>query len=401
MQYAVDNGMLDLAYVQEKIKMSKREELLNKHPYKIWKGTDGRWHTYLPNEKKGRIPRKRNTLEEIQQVVVDYWKQEEENPTIEEVFNEWNDRRLNLKKISGSTHARYRETYIRHFKEFGEKRIKTVTEDQIEDFLEEEIAEKELTAKGFAGLKLITKGMLKRAKKRKLIDFNVEQLFQEMDLSDTEFRKNVKEDWEEVYTEEETPIIMDYLINHLDVQNLAILLMFVTGLRVGEVSVLKNDVINKNTIRVQRTESKYRNSNGEWISEVKEFPKTEAGVRTVVIPDDYLWIIRKAKQLNPFSEWLFTNSEGGRLTAQAIRNRLKRVCKKVGMRPKSPHKIRKTYCSILLDNDIDRALITRQVGHTDISCTENFYHRNRRNSKRVSEILSNVPEFKNPSSHAN
>ena len=120
--------MLNLAYVQEQIEMSKRKELLNKHPYKIWEGTDGKWHTYLPERKKGRIPRKRNTLEEIQQVVVDYWKQQEENPTIEEIFNEWNDRRLELEKISPSTHLRYKLDFKRYYEEMGKKRINSITE---------------------------------------------------------------------------------------------------------------------------------------------------------------------------------------------------------------------------------------------------------------------------------
>ena len=44
---------------------------------------------------------------------------------------------------------------------------------------------------------------------------------------------------------------------------------------------------------------------------------------------------------------------------------------------KSPHKIRKTYGSILLDNHIDNKLIIEQMGRTDIRCTEEHYHRNR------------------------
>ena len=55
LKYAVENGMIDTALVQEKIEMQKREELLNKHPYKIYQGKDGKWYTYLPDKKNGRI----------------------------------------------------------------------------------------------------------------------------------------------------------------------------------------------------------------------------------------------------------------------------------------------------------------------------------------------------------
>ena len=47
LKYAVENGMINTALVQEKIEMQKREELLNKHPYKIYQGKDGKWYTYL------------------------------------------------------------------------------------------------------------------------------------------------------------------------------------------------------------------------------------------------------------------------------------------------------------------------------------------------------------------
>ena len=45
--------------------------------------------------------------------------------------------------------------------------------------------------------------------------------------------------------------------------------------------------------------------------------------------------------------------------------------------PKSPHKARRTYGSILLDNNVDERMVTDLRGHTDIRCTEGYYHKNR------------------------
>ena len=50
--------MINVSDVQEQVEMNKREEILEKHPYDIWKGKDGNWHTYLPDKEKGRIPKK-------------------------------------------------------------------------------------------------------------------------------------------------------------------------------------------------------------------------------------------------------------------------------------------------------------------------------------------------------
>ena len=108
LRFIINNGMIDISDVQDSMEAMKREELLKRHPYKIWQGKEGKWYTYLPDEKKGRVQRERNTQREIENLVIRYWKTQEENPKITEVFEEWNDRRLELKKISDATHLRNR-----------------------------------------------------------------------------------------------------------------------------------------------------------------------------------------------------------------------------------------------------------------------------------------------------
>lgn len=393
MQYAVENGMIDLAYVQEQIEMNKRKELLAKHPYRIWEGKDGKWRTYLPDKEKNRKLVKRNTEQSIEDAVAEYWKEQLENPTIREVFTEWNDRRLELKKISDPTHLRNEQIFNRHFSEFGKRKIKSVDQEDIEEFLEEQIPEYNLTSKAFSNLKTITRGFLKRARKRKLIDFNVEELFQEMDVSDSDFHKVIHEDYEEVFDEDEMPKIMEYLIDHPDMSNIAILLMFVTGARIGEVVALKHSDFDGCTFKIRRTETRYK-KDGKYICEVKNFPKSHAGVRTAIIPYEYAWIAEKIRHINPFEEYIFVK-DGKRVSTHSVRMRLRRVCDKLKIYRKSPHKIRKTYGTILLDNHIDQQLIIGQMGHTNILCTENHYHRNRKGIKKKSIIISSIPEFQN------
>ncbi len=50
--------------------------------------------------------------------------------------------------------------------------------------------------------------------------------------------------------------------------------------------------------------------------------------------------------------------------------------------------------SILLDNNVDERMVIDLMGHTDIKCTEGYYHKNRRSIDRKKEILSNIPDFK-------
>lgn len=394
LKYALNNGMIDLAYVQEQIEMNKRKELLEKHPYKIWEGKDNKWYTYLPDKEKGRVLKKRNTRIETENIIIEYWKQESENPSIKEVFSEWNDRRLDLEKISQATHLRNIQIFERHYKELKNKKIKSITSEEIGDFLEEQIPKFKLTAKGFSNLKTITRGFFKRAKKLKLIDFNIEDVFSDMDLSEAAFKRVVKADCEEVFDEKEFKIIEEYLRNNPDIINLGILLLFYTGLRVGELVALKWSDVNESYIKISRTETRYVNSDGVYVYEIKESPKTNAGFRDVIVPKDYAWILNKIRLLNPFSEYIFENKKQIRIHTSQVRKRLYYICKKLNIYQKSPHKIRKTYCSILLDNHIDQSLIISQVGHTNIFTTENYYHRNRKNNMEREAIISNLPELK-------
>jgi len=394
LKYAVANGMIDLSYVQEQIEMNKRKELLVKHPYKIWEGKNGKWYTYLPDEKKGRVQKERKSQKDVEDLVISYWKDQMENPTIIEMFNEWNDRRLELNKISKATHLRNIQIFNRHYKEFGRRKIKSVSNNDFGDFLEEQISKEKLTAKAFSNLKTITRGLLKQAKKKKLILFNIEELFQDIDTSEKNFKRTIKEDYEEVFSEEEMPVMIDYLKNNLDAKNIGILLMFATGIRVGELVALKHEVFDGNTFKVRRTETRFMGEDGKYVYSIKEFPKSQAGVRTVVIPDDYTWLCSKIKMLNPFGEYVFTDEKGKRLTTNCIRRRQERNCKKLGIYRKSPHKIRKTYGTILLDHNVDNRLIMEQMGHTDIACTENHYHRNRRSIETKRRIISSIPEFR-------
>lgn len=393
LRIALDDGIIDLALIREQIEMSKRKILLEKHPYKIWQGNDGKWYVKLPDEKKGRIQRKRNTKKEIEDLVIQYQKDREENPTINEVFTEWNDRRLAMSKISAATHLRNQQIFDRHYKDFGRRKIGSVSEDEFADFLEEQIPEYNLTAKAFSNLKTVTRGFLKRAKKRKLIQFNVENFLNELDVSDNEFKRVVKNDSDEVFTEDEFPVLMQYLMNNLDIQNLGILLMLVSGIRVGELVALKyEDFIGTTAFEIKRTETRWKDEDGDYHYTIKDSPKTEAGFRKVVIPEAYSWIFTELRKVNPFGEYVMMKN-GERLRTPSIRMRQYHVCEKLGIKRKSPHKSRKTYASILLDNQINEEMVISLMGHTDVTVTRQFYQKDRKNIDTKTKVLSSIPEF--------
>ena len=399
LKYALENGMIDLSHIQEQKEMNERNEILNQYEESIWEASDGYYKIRIFDSsiKKKRMI-KRRSRKDLEDAIIEIHMKSIENPTFMEVYEEWIDRRVELGKISISTKQRNQQVYNRHFKEFGKRSIKEMEPDELSSFLEEQISQEKLTAKAFSNLKSITKGTLRWAKRRKLIDWNIEELFYDLDISDREFKKIIKEDNEEVFTDEEMGRIIEYMKNNLDLLNLGLLLTFATGIRIGELSALKWEdwVYDKNgdsasIIKIRRTETRYYEDH-VGIFTIKDFPKTAAGIRNVVLPSNCVWIIKRIREMTAFGEFMFVQ-DNERLHTYSFRNRLKTLCKKTGCVLKSPHKIRKTYCSILLDHSLDAQTVISQMGHTDITCSENFYHRDRKTLAKKQEIMDNIPEL--------
>lgn len=393
LKFAIDNGIIDLASIQKQVEMKEREKYLNMHPYKIWQGIDGKWRTYFIKD-GGRKLKKLSSQKALEDFVINYWKENEDSPTFGEMFNAWNNHRLEIKSISPATYTRNKCIFKRFCNDISNIRISSFTEDYLIDFLEKQPSKYNLKAKAFSGLKGLFRGVFKYAKRRKYTTIDIESVLNSAELSELKFFKEIKEDNEEVFTEDETYVFLQYLVDHQDTTNLCLLLMFVTGIRVGEATTLKNEDIQDGYINIRRTQTTYYDSDGKIVHDVKDFPKTNAGWRSVVIPESYLWILNKIKKLNPYGEYVFLKNNGERLTTSSVRTRLDTINKNLGITSKSTHKIRKTYATILLDYGIDKQLVKQQMGHSQISLTENVYHRNRKTIDRKREILSEIPDFR-------
>ena len=170
--------------------------------------------------------------------------------------------------------------------------------------------------------------------------------------------------------------------------------MLLSGIRVGELVTLSfNDFDNNTCFHVGHTETRYK-VDGKNHFEIADLPKTEKGIRRVFIPEDYSWIIGKLRTQLPFAHYICTNEEGERMNTECIRKRLYRCCDKAGISRKSPHKGRKTFCSIILDAGFDKNLVESLMGHTDISISERHYHFDRKSEKEKQEKINNLLEFK-------
>jgi integrase len=390
----VDNDIIDIPHINQLIEMNDRKEKLHNHPYSIWQGKNGYWYTYITGDNGKRVQKKRSTRKGIEDAIVKFHAENDNNPTFLEEFNAWNDRRFKIQRISGATYLR-NISFAKHLGKLANRKIKNIAPKDIVSFLEEQISKQHLTSKAFSGFKGIIRGTLKHAKREGLFLFNVDEVLGDLDVSEREFKKNVQEDYEEVYDETETKTMVSYLNSHLDDMNEAILLTFMTGLRVGELTSLKHEDLDPDgiQIKVRRTESRTKDANGQVVFFVKDYPKTKAGLRAVVVPEQYQWLVKKLYKESENKEYVFMRPDNTRMNTASIRRRLRNICDKLNIYQKSPHKIRKTYGTILMDSGVDLKFITDQMGHEDIGISEKYYHRNRKTVDRKSKILSGIKDF--------
>lgn len=375
MKYLIDHGIIDLSRIQEQIAMDKRNELLKKHPYKIWQGKNGKWYTYLPNAEKGRVLKKRSSRAELEKDIIGYLKKMEVI-TFDILFHEWIDTKLEYGDIKKQTYDRYEADYIRFFpgSDISKKDFRQITEMDLEHFIKTSIHDQELTRKSYSGLRLIIMGTFKYAIKHGYTKISISQFFGDLDLSKRIFRQKNIDKGKEIFTSKEMALLEDFVYGSPpSIINYGILLTFQTGLRVGELSALRHADVSDNILNVSKTEVRYLDGNGNYVYDVQDTAKTAAGNRDVILNSKAMGLVKKIQELNPGGEYLFMK-DGERIKEKTFGHRLGVICKKVGIEKRSMHKARKTCATNMINKGVDESLVISQLGHTDIKCTKGYYY---------------------------
>lgn len=183
---------------------------------------------------------------------------------------------------------------------------------------------------------------------------------------------------------------------------LALILLFYTGMRIGEVVALKREDIEGMYVHINRAEVEVSDQvNPTRFVQVGhmvvDYAKTSAAHRDVYLSQGGREVIDVVSELaerrcsadvlgaNPDAGYLFMNGNK-RCNVDAVTYRLKKYCKILGIPFRSTHKIRKTYVSKLIDGGINIDAIREQIGHEDEETTYRCYCFNRK-TKAETNIL--------------
>lgn len=156
--------------------------------------------------------------------------------------------------------------------------------------------------------------------------------------------------------------------SNLGLRDLAILeLLYATGLRVSELIYLKIDDINMENCMLKCL--------GKGSKE-RIIPFGSKAYQSLRL---YLDKVRQKLVKNPNGDILFLNSRGERLSRQGIFYLIKKYVRKARIEKKiTPHTLRHTLATHLLENGADLRSVQEMLGHSDISTTQIYTHVSRK-----------------------
>lgn len=392
--YAVKNGIIDVADVQKQIKMKKNEELLAMHTYKIYQGKDGNWYTYLPDKEKGRKKIKRLSQQGLNKAVIDYYKAQQEKPkTFNDMYYHW--RNVQDVTVSHNTTKKYDTDYKRYFEdtEFSKKEIVNITEEDVKVFLCSTIKKLKLCQKACKTLFGYINNVFRSAKINHIIQENPMEYLEAKQFYKfcTEKEKTVESRLvsDEDMLKLNRQFNSDYAKNPFYIPTYAVELATLTGMRAGELAALTWNSITDEYILINKSE-KYDRIKKEYFID-----KTKNGKIRIfpVTPDikDLLHRIKKVELQNGYlCEWVFAN-EKGRIHAPIISSCSKNKCRQVGICEKGIHAYRRTLNSKMKCSGVSSTVAASLLGHTE-EVNNRYYTYDVTNLKEKAEIVSKINE---------
>lgn len=384
LSYALENGIIDINTIRENFEMNERKRYIEQHQSKVWKDEKtNKWFTYVPDSRasKGRKLIKRSSYGDLEDAIVEYYKNVEDDPYIERVFDEWITEKLNYGEIQRQTYDRYKADYKKYiaYSQLESTKFRYITENMLEAFIKGTIHSKGLTAKAWGNLRTLLIGMFKYGKKQGYTNIVIKIFLAELDIAPKIFAKKVKIDEECVFTDEEIRMILNYMRQPKKPENvivdLGVQFAMETGLRVGELSALEWSDIKEDCVRISKTEISYLGETGRRLYEVRDTPKTEAGNRNVFLTTRAKAILEEIREITGNEQYMFVR-DGKRVHTLYFSRRLSNICKRLGITVRSIHTLRKTYGTKLINGNVNESVIINQMGHTDITTTKKFYYYN-------------------------
>ncbi|ANC20992.1 integrase [Bacillus cereus] len=328
---------------------------------------------------KGGFKTKKAAQEEVAKVTNDLANGDYENSDIR--FSQLVEIWMQEKESSCRPSTLYQYKRIlrsRVMPEFGEKRLSDIKPLTVHNF-HQKLLKEGLTTKYISSVDVMLKQILDKGVELEMINSNPAKKAK---------RPKVKKKAQASWTIEEAMKFMEYA----KIQGsyyIAFVLALHTGMRIGEVLALQWKDINfeSKIIHVQRTltlvDGKY---------ELGE-TKTEASNRMIPMTEELMGELleyQSHKKDNSFDLLICTRNKKI-VHPYTIRYQMKALCEAIDVPYIRFHDIRRTFTTILIDSGANAKVVSKLLGHTNVSTTLNIYTDVYEERQiEVTEMLGNV-----------
>lgn len=389
----IDCGSVCVEKTLEENTMTLRAEIIATHEehHSIWQNqTTLKWCTKLGAEKRLLMRKERSDLENA--IVEYYLMNAKETSTVDEVFQDWYQYERNHTEHAQKTVDEYNYDYKRFLagSTFSSTPISSITEKDIVKFMKSLVYDKEpIPLKRYKSVKTILRLIFNHARLHMDIEcITIMHILEDLTFPSGAFKDTSTSDEDEVFKHSEIRAIKALLKDTTDLDELGILLTIETGVRIGELCVLKRDCVSESYLEIKRSE--HRDARNGYCERFVDEPKKKKH-RTVTLNEDAKKIIQKILSLHN-SDWLFPskNDDSTWMRSYFFDKAIRKVCKRLGIKERSMHKLRKTHSSYLLSENVPEKLVQKQLGHADISTTQRAYHYNIFDDEEVENILGAI-----------
>ena len=293
-------------------------------------------------------------------------------------------------KITTQTADRLDDDYKRYLRSTTFERLDPaqVTREELWDFCDALFQEEKLRAHAWLNFKSLINGIFDHAR-RTTSTIDTRLAFRDYIVPTSRLivknrRKTRADIRANVFMPEDVEAIKQAISDSTEPLDIGIRLLFMTGLRVCELSALKPEDIDGDILTVQRMERRHKEG-GSYVYTVEDCTKANAGARDVIL-------IREAQELIrslPSGEYLF-EKYGRRIRGMSFSRQLRKVCHRLGIPEKSCHAIRKTYCSQLLNAGMPLVEVQHLLGHTSPQTTLSAYYYNNSSVLAMQQALESA-----------
>ena len=368
------------------IYMKNLKEIKNKYQDKIKQRKDGRQYYVLINRKQISS----TTLDGLYKKLYDL-EYSKLNSTIRQLFPEFMIWKRDNTSATPKTLREYMNIWNKTlvYSPLIDKPINILTRNDFVNYFRSITKDRQMKRKYFSNIKSVLNGILYYSVELGIIEHN---LISDIDCRQFSFKPvNNNND---VITYDERILILKQLQNDDSLSSLAIQFDFYMVLRIAELQALKWSDIENDFLHIQRQRIVSNEMNDDLTFTPKVYENadhikgyTENGFRYIPLVPKAKEILNKIRTLYPSDEYIFMQN-GRQLSTDSFNNKLKKVCKELGIKEYSSHKIRFSSASILYSNGMPLTELQALLGHTTTAMTMH-YIRSVTPKEKTTKIMEN------------